>query len=287
MSDDFEKKIIVLFDEYGTPTLSLNRVQDIFLGVSVLYELSEEDNIFNRCDTIMGLSKSKPLKNDQISVSKAIDISKVLGKQALSISAKYLTLNNPALKDIIEIYKPFCNFTREIWRGIKKERKDVQILYPQILERCIFDIIARYLESVDSGKYVFQIFIDDWGFPKPDEHIALNFGKSSLEKKVRQFVVHDIKKDSDISIIEKNLLKDPNSRRKRFIDVLTSVISRAFRDKNDSKFDNTPFKELQNQLKNNFNVEDMTYDVISFLKDIILKGIHETKEKEKRLLIYK
>lgn len=286
MSNTSEKKIIVLFDEYGTPTLSVKRSQDIFLGVSVLYDSSKEEDIFNSCDAIMGLSKSRPLKNDLINVSKAINISKVIGKKDLSIQSKFLTLNKSALKEIIKIYKPFGDFTRELYRGIKKERKDAQILYPHILESCIYDIIARYLESEDVGKYVFEIFIDDWGFPKTDEHIALGYGKSSLEKKLQEFIAEGIKKDLDISIASKSLMKDKNYRRKRFIDVLTSIISRALRDTNDSKYDTTPIEQLKNQLKNDFNIENITDNVIISLNDFMYKDIQETKEQEKKLLVY-
>jgi len=104
MSNNSWKKIVVLFDEYGTPSFDIPTGQNVFLGVSVLYELNEEENIFKRCDKSMGLSKSQELKNDKIDVNKAIEISSDVGKQRLSILAKYALLDNSKLKDIGEDY---------------------------------------------------------------------------------------------------------------------------------------------------------------------------------------
>ncbi|MCH7519535.1 MAG: hypothetical protein IH964_10995, partial [Candidatus Dadabacteria bacterium] len=70
-----QSEIIVLFDEFGTPSFKDINTNNYFMGVSALYELDKEEDILNALDQSMGLSKSKPLKNDKIGKQRAITIS--------------------------------------------------------------------------------------------------------------------------------------------------------------------------------------------------------------------
>ncbi|MGC1135802.1 MAG: hypothetical protein WA941_23460 [Nitrososphaeraceae archaeon] len=286
MLNNSSKKIVVLFDEYGTPSFDFTTGQNVFLGVAVLYELNEEENIFKSCNKCMGLSRSKELKNDKIDVNRAIEISCVIGEQRLSILARYILLDNRTLNEIVEDYKKFGDISRQLFRGIKKERKVAQILYQQILAICISQIILRYLENADAGNYEFEIFVDYWDYPLPDKHIDSKYFNSLLEDKVQRFVVDNIKKDVKVSIKTKQFLKATDRKREYFIGVLTSVVSRVCRDEKDSKYDLRLLTEMQNKLGNNFNIEDTTNDLISALREGITVFIQETKEKDKKLLIY-
>ena len=60
MDQNSEEKLIVLFDEFGTPTFNILNNNSIFLGVTALYKFEDEDKVFNNADKLMGLSRSKP-----------------------------------------------------------------------------------------------------------------------------------------------------------------------------------------------------------------------------------
>ena len=86
-----DKHVTVLFDESGTPQIASNDRTDWFLGVSVWYSQSEESGISRKCEDVFGLTKTNPLKNNQISGLRAIRIAELLGGLPASIfvSGKY------------------------------------------------------------------------------------------------------------------------------------------------------------------------------------------------------
>lgn len=182
MDQDSEEQLIVLFDENGTPTFNTPDSKGVFLGVSALYKFEHEDKIFDDTDKLMGLSKSKPLKNDKISSLKALDIAQQIGKLDLTIVSKYISLKNNDLKEVTEIYMAFGNLSRIIYRGIKKERKTAHILHTQILEYCLFDIISSYILAHEVDSYTFEIYLDDWSYPTTDKHIVLQYASKNVEK---------------------------------------------------------------------------------------------------------
>jgi len=282
---DSVKKIIILFDEHGTPIFKMQKEQDIFLGVSVLYELNEEEIIFNCCDEIMGLSNSNPLKNNKISVSRAINISKTIGNLNLDILGRYLRLDNSRLKDKTEEYVKFGNFTRKIFRKTNEERKLAQVLYQEVLYGSLWGIIEEYLKHIRTGIHSFEIFIDSWDFPNIDRYFAQEYASGSLEEKLRTNIKIDSKRNTQISISPIRLLTKSSDQRKRFIDVMTSIISRAFRNKHDSKFSVEPLRELKNRLKSRIRIIDDSDEVVQFMDTFIKKSIRDTKEKDKGLLI--
>src|ERR1700752_1795702 len=99
-----EKQIVVLFDEFGLPIFKMNGTGNYFLGVAALYELSDEDKIHNAVGKLMGFYKSKPLKNNNISKLKAVEIAKNVSKHNIYVTAKWLDLNNATLAHYTEIY---------------------------------------------------------------------------------------------------------------------------------------------------------------------------------------
>ncbi len=66
------------FDGYGTPTIKQDRENEIFAGVAIIYEKTDEKKFFEKVEEFIGLKKSKPVKNDQISPGKAIEIAEIL-----------------------------------------------------------------------------------------------------------------------------------------------------------------------------------------------------------------
>ena len=80
-------------------------------------------------------------------------------------------------------------------------------------------------------------------------------------------------------------MKDKKSKRKRFIDVVTSVISRAYRRKNDERFTKEPLEILQKKLGNKLQVIDYTDELPNFIENFMNEAIQETKNKGKNLII--
>ena len=97
-------------------------------------------------------------------------------------------------------------------------------------------------------------------------------------------LISDNGRDSKIIIKLKELLKG-SSKRERFIDVLTTIISRAFLDENEPKFDTGPLKELKSQLGSKFRINDYTSELLEFMKNFIYENIQETKEKDKEIIL--
>jgi len=218
----------------------------------------------------VGLSNKKPLKNVDIRLSRAKKISKVIGSQKyIRILSRYLNLDNLELKEIVGSYKKTGNEARKKCRKIDKERKEAQILHTAILDNCLFDIIVDYLESesVDSRKYNFGIFIDTFDYPVPDRPILVDSTSSSLEEKIQEDIQDNLNKDYDISVRPIKLLDDDISKRKRLIDVITSIISRAFRDKNNG----SPLEEIKLLLQDKYHESNITKETISFYKHMISK----------------
>ena len=274
------KRLIVLFDEFGTPTFNFKSNEEIFLGVSVLYDLEKENEIFNDCDKELGLSKSKPLKNNKISVNKAKTISHILGKQSFIISAKYLNLDNSELKNIVDDYKNIGDLSRKIYRGVG-ERKVAHILYSAVLNECLFNIVADYLESFNSvNNCCFEIYIDDWSIPVADKNLFIEDLKLSLKSKMESLF-----QDCEISMNNLVLLDDNNSKRKRLIDIITSVICRAFLDLDNSKYDTAPLNILKKRLETNIKIHDITDEMSEFYDEMIKKSIEETKVKDNNIIL--
>ena len=267
-------KVLVLFDEFGSPTF--DKGNNTFVGVAVLYEHSEECEIFNSLKELMGLSNSKPLKNDRISKGRAIRIAKEIAHQNIKVNVKYLNLTNTTLREYTKTYTVFGNFSRKLWRGIEG-RKDAHFLHSQVLQSCLFDIISRYTAISTIQKHHIEIIVDDWSYPKTDTHIVLDYSAENLQKHIQELINNHDNSDTTVTIEPIQFFGPTNSPRATFIDVLTSVISRSFVDKSNVKFDTQPLVELSKELVDDFVVEDITISTIEFIHDVMYKDIQETK----------
>ena len=196
---ELEKKMVVLFDEFGTPSLKDSNIHNYFLGVSIPYELSNEYKIFNALDEHAGLSNSKPLKIDKIKKHRANVIANVIADLDVYISANYIDLTNLVLRCYLPIYAEFGNISRRLWRNSDK-RKDSHILHSQILESCLFEIISTYTEENKTGKYHFEICIDDWSYPKTDTHIILDYSAEMLQKHIQELINQNKKTETETII---------------------------------------------------------------------------------------
>jgi len=281
-----DKHLTVLFDESGTPTFSQKNNSTYFLGVALLYETKDEATILNDIKSTIGLSKSKPVKNDRLSSQKVIDCAKILGTKNIYISARYVQLDNSDLRAILQDYEKFGNLSRELYRGITTERKIAQILHSQIMGECIADLILTYAPEHLADSYIFEPYIDNWSYAKPDQHIITEFTPENLERKLRELLRENLKRDPQIIIRPIQLLIDKSSDKKRLIDSLTSSISRGIYNVNDSKYDKTPTIDLSQSLGDRFTIIDVTSEMTVFINNVMYDDIQETKVKEKPLILY-
>lgn len=233
----------------------------------------------------MGLSNSKPLKNDRISKDRAIRIAREVAQQNIKINVKYLDLTNPTLQEYTNTYTVFGNFSRKFWRGVGG-RKDAHFLHSQVLQSCLFDIIDRHTAISTIQKHRIEIIMDDWSYPKTDTHIILDYSAENLQKHIQDLLNDHNDSDTTVAIEPIKFFGPTNSPRATFIDVLTSVISRSFIDESNLKFDTQPLVELSKELVNNFVVEDITISTIEFIHDVMYKDIQETKiQDDSRIII--
>ena len=252
-------RIIVLFDEFGTPTFRADRPINSFLGVSVTYKSDDEHHIFQQCDTEFGLSNVRPLKNDRISESRAEKISKLISALPVHITISSLDLSNEDLKRVVGLYEELGGEIRRLHRGVG-QRVAAHILHDQILDDTLFSAISRYLEDSPANQY-FEIFIDDWAIPMSDIEVALDVRSKSFKEKINELhIKFGLATALGVSPI-KRMAQD--SVRKRFIDVVTSSISRSFLPPENPRFSPIP---LQNILGYKYNASvDITDNTIRFL----------------------
>jgi hypothetical protein len=123
-----EKQIIVLFDEQGTPTFQPDRETDWFLGVTVAYDLTDEEEIFCSCSELFGLSKTKPLKNRHINNARAERLSDLVIKLPIQIVIRSVKLNNEEFQHVLTAYEQLGNELRKKHRHVG-ERNIAQILF--------------------------------------------------------------------------------------------------------------------------------------------------------------
>ena len=159
----------ILFDEHGTPTFSSIRASDCFLGVSVNYHSSDEDEIFSACDAPFGLSNMRPVKNDKIGESRAIEIAVLLSLQPATVKVAYLDLADTTLQEVVKLYEEFGAVIREKERDAPP-RKVAHILHDQLLYECLFGSICTAVEREPINSE-FNIYIDNW--PIPDDDIDI------------------------------------------------------------------------------------------------------------------
>ena len=226
------ENMILLFDESGTPTINDDKRTDWFLGVSVVYTQSDEELIFSECEVAVGLAKSKPLKNSAIGDSRALDILKLLVELPVTIYVSSVNVADPNLRKIIVDYERFCEKGRREFRQVRK-RPIAQIIHSNVLDHCLFNSIVGHFES-GGGDAAFEVFTDDWAIPENDVKISLENRSLSLYEQIMPLCAN-LKLGRLESIAPLKLL-DSDSHRKRFVDVVTSVFSRAYLRPHDSRY---------------------------------------------------
>ncbi len=261
--------VILLFDEQGTPTFRTDRETNSFLGIGVTYKAVDESNIFEKCDRLFGLSNSRPLKNNDIGDSRAIEISEIIPDLPLQIVINSLNLANSNFEQTTRLYEEIGNFIRQEHRKARK-RPIAQILHSRILDNTLFGSITRFIELFRINSE-FNILIDDWAIPQSDREIVIEQTSESLQAQINslldQFSFH-----VNILVSPLYLLSD-DSKKKRFVDVIASIASRSFLDINNPRFSEIP---LNNILRTGSNIcQDITEEIIEFMRDFLDEILRE------------
>jgi len=257
---NLERQIIVLFDEQGTPTFGPDRETDWFLGVTVTYDLADEERILSSCSELFGLSKAKPLKNRHIDNARAEQISDLVIKLPIQLVVRSVYLSNDEFQQALTAYKQLGNKLRKKHRQVG-ERNIAQILYSQILVETVFTSIIGYMERHLVSSAI-SVYVDHWFFPRYDIGIHLKDWPKGIQRDVNSFY-EEQGPDLNVRIAPISLMKHYSSR-KRFVDVITSVVSRSFLRQGSVRFSQIP---LQTLLKNHVNRhKDITQATIDFIK---------------------
>ena len=219
------KDMTVLFDESGTPQIVGKYRNEWFLGCGVRYEQTAETEIFATCNEAVGLSKNRPMKNHRISIDRVIRIARILTDLPLSIYVSGIDTTDPEFRRIVINYKRFGKKARATHRPEVRERPIAQITHSYVLDHCLFHSIAGYFEAGGRDAHV-SVFIDNWSIPRDDIDVYLEKRAGSLDRSISS-LCSKYHMGRPLSIGRVELLKD-DTNRKRFVDVVASLISRAF-----------------------------------------------------------
>lgn len=262
-----QAKAIYLFDEFGTPTFNKEREFRHFVGVGVIYMHKYELQLFNSVDKLFGLSKIKPLKNNRIGNTRALDISIQLSKLPITLTIIHLDLDDNKLKNDTLLFQKFGTEMRKIHRNLKGKPVS-QILYTQILNNSNMLSIKQLLEKYP-GSYNLDLYIDNWSFPVADFKIETVDRVDYLKTNV-----NSIRQDYGESITANKIrLLDEDSKRKRFIDVIASSISRSYFEKNDERYQENILKNILHSKTLNSCQYDITAQTTDFFIDFMDKSL--------------
>lgn len=260
-------RAIVLFDEFPTPTFVEERESDYFIGVSTTYNLSAEDLIFQRCLGDFGLNNRSPLRNRQISNSRIGRIIQILLDEPVQLVIFSLDLSNEDLQRTVTLYRDLGDIIRGKQRQVGG-RPIAHILRDQIISHCTFFSATNILEEHDDVSII-NIFLDDWAIPESDVEISLENSSNSLQRRINELL--KLRGDKRSVVIPPFSLLDEDNYRKRFIGVVTSVISRSFMNPNHPRFDRVPLDSLMEKPLNQYT--DITDEVIDFLRDFMDEAV--------------
>ncbi len=214
---------------------------------------------------MFGLSKSKPLKNDKISHSRALEIAELLPELNLLINIYFLDLSDKDLQSTVKLNEDFSNIFREMYRNVR-QRPIAQILYNEVLGYTLFSSISDYIELHQISSQ-FSIYVDNWTFPNCDSNISLKMRSKVLSRKHNEYLQ---KSFPGVKVACDNIeLLDQDNHKKRFIDVLTSVVSRNFLGDTNPKYSNSILKIIFRN--NNYDVSkhDITKITVDRLRKIM------------------
>ncbi len=257
------KKMIILFDESGTPSINNDERTDWFIGVGVAYQQSDEKSIFTKCDADFGLSNSKPLKNGRIGASRVKRMANLLTDLPLSVFVSAINTANPTLRNVIVKYELFGEKARRKFRKIRK-RPIPQIIHSHVLNQCLFKLITEHFEK-DRKDASFEIFIDDWSMPENDINILIKYRVQVLHQEISK-LCDSFSMGHLISIAPLKLLSK-DSDRKRFADGMASIFSRKYLNPNNNKYSNDGVEVLKKCPKVQFG--DMTQHSIDNMKRVM------------------
>src|SRR5262249_28428869 len=144
----------------------------------------------------------------------------------LSVSMYVSSVNtaNSTLRKIIVEYERFGEKARRKFRQARK-RPIPQIIHSLILDHCLFNLITGYYDAGGS-EASFAVFIDDWSIPQNDIDISLRHRARSLCETISQLCA-DFSLSGPVSIAPFELL-NRDGKKKRFVDVVASTLSRAY-----------------------------------------------------------
>lgn len=255
------EEVIILFDEHGTPTFRPDRESTLFLGVGLTYKLSDENNIFTTSNQLFGLSNIRPVKNRQLSLSRVNHIGTLLTSLPVEWTIISLDLSNADLQRVVNLYEEYGNLLRDRHRGVR-ERPAAQILYTQVFNHVLFSAIHNHIEH-NPHTLVFSVFIDNWSFSQNDRNIAIDINRDSMEQRTKE-VVESFFENVTISL-NNYVILITDSDRKRYIDVVASVTSRAYLPTTDSRFSDQINSLLRNSSQRHIYTDDITQITIDFL----------------------
>ena len=258
------QNMVVLFDESGTPTIKDDPRTDWFLGVGIAYEQSAEEMIFARCKDAFGLAKSRPLKNDGIGNSRAVCIAKILADLPVSLFVSRVNTADPKYRETLVDYEDFGNKVRQEFRQVR-ERPVAQIIHSHVLDYCLFHLITDYFEQ-SGGDAAFTVFIDNWSIPEKDIDISRNFRAESLYERISSLHRRFPAEGQLVSIKSLELLTEDSSR-KRFVDVVASIFSRAYLKRDNQRYSCEAANILQECGK--ASCSDATQYLINFMQAVM------------------
>lgn len=225
-------KVIILFDEQGTPTFRAKRESNNFLGIGIAYNQRNEESMFNECNQLFGLLKSKPLKNDKISNSRALEIAGLISTMDILIYIASISLIDNNFQNTVNSYGELSNLIRKNFRNVRP-RSEAQIIHFHTLLPVFFNVIMSYIKHHQTPT-TFSIFMDNWSFPEKDKAFIISSMPLVLTEKANEMNMEFF---PDVTInCDKFELLEKDSNRKRFIDVIASIISRNYLDENNPKF---------------------------------------------------
>lgn len=222
------QEIIILFDEHGTPTFRTDRESEYFIGLGVAYNIKDEDQIFEECKVLFGLTNKQPLKNSKIRISRANKIAELIGKLPIQYLCMTINLSDEEFQTTINTYEKFGDLIREIHREVGG-RPISQILHSRLLGSCLSELLINYVEN-ENTDCTFKIYIDNWEIMRDDIYIELEFQCISLKK-----MLNSLFPEKSFSVMSIKLL-DKDGFKKRFIDIITSIFSRFFLDIGNPKY---------------------------------------------------
>lgn len=174
-----------------------------------------------------------------------------------------MDLGSDEFQQVLTVYEQLANELRKKHRQVKGS-KIAQRLYSQILVETVFTSIIDYTERHLANSAI-SVCVDHWSFPRDDIEIHLNNWPKLIQRDVNSFYE---KQGPDLNVRTARIsLMKQDSSRKRFVDVITSVVSRSFLRQGSVRFSQIP---LQTLLKNDVNRhKDITRASIDFIRRLM------------------